>query len=126
MKMQRVNLSQYSMKLCIEPRSDCSLGLKCFHRSEFIFDSDFYPWVGLDPWLGFHSWENWSLGRIEASVEFILGSDFTLGSGWILGSDFTLGKIRPSVEFILGSDFILASEFSSARIFPLCHFCRRY
>jgi len=99
MKMQRVNLSPYSMKLCIEPRSDCSLGLECFHSSEFIFVFDFYPrenwslgriypwlgfyprfgvyhwlgfypWVGLDPWLGFHPRENWSLGRIEASVEF--------------------------------------------------------
>jgi hypothetical protein len=88
MKMQRVNLSQYFlMKLCIEPRSDCSLGSECFHSFEFIFNSDFYPR------------ENWTLGQIGASVKFILGSDFILASEFILGSDFTLG-----LGFILGSE----------------------
>jgi len=57
------------------------------------------------------------LGKIGASVEFILGSDFilasnfTLGSDWILGSNFYTRKNRSLGLIFLGSDFILASEF---------------
>jgi len=105
------------MKLCIKPRSDCSLGLECFHSYEFIFDSDFYPrenwtlgriypWLRFYPWLGFYPWVG-----IYPWLGMILDSDWILGSDWILSSDFTLGKIGASVEFILGSDFLSSGFF---------------
>jgi len=127
------------MKLCIEPRSDCSFGSECFHSSnlsstqifilgsefiltsEFILDSD---WILGSDFM--HPWENWTLGRIYPWLGFSprLGVYPWLGmildSDWILSSDFTLGNIGPSVGFSR------LRILSWAQIFPFCHFCRRY
>jgi hypothetical protein len=165
------------MKLCIEPRSDSSLGSECFHISEFIFDSDFYPrenwslgriypwlvfypWVGIYPWLGMILDSDWilgsdfTLGKIGASVEFILGLDFHSFKFFILGSDFplgqdlslarndpllgldprlgfhprknwSLGRIGASVEFILGSDFHSFEFFILGLDFPFLSFLHK-